>query len=373
MKITDVETIYLKLPDLDASRCDGTQDTLIIRIHTDEGIVGIGEVDSSPLVAKAVVEAPDSHSIATGLKGLLIGENPLEVERLWDKMYRGTIYFGRTGPALHAMSGVDIALWDIAGKAMNRPVSELLGGVFNKKLKAYASELMPETVEEAVLMAENYLERGFKAIKFGWGAIGRNAKHDEEQIRAIRQTVGEDIDIMIDAGLAWDLKGALKMAEVYEKYGVFWLEEPLQPDDIAGYRELADRTNLYIAGGEQESGCMSFQRLLDEGHLDIIQPDLGRCGGLTEGKKIAYMAYDRHKRVVPHAFKTGVLLAASTHFAASIPNGFMIEYTVTTSPLVNDLARRNVEFKDGYVTVPLDRPGLGVELDEEVVNKYRVN
>jgi L-alanine-DL-glutamate epimerase-like enolase superfamily enzyme len=372
MKITDVETIYLKLPDLDASRCDGTQDTLIIRIHTDEGITGLGEVDSSPLVAKAVVEAPQSHSIATGLKTLLIGENPLEIERLWEKMYRGSIYYGRYGPAIHAMSGVDMALWDIAGKAMNRPVSELLGGVFNRKLKAYASELMPETVEEAARMAEDYAKRGFKAIKFGWGPIGRDAKHDEAQIRAIRQSVGDDVDIMIDAGLAWDLKGALKMAEVYEKYGVYWLEEPLQPDDLAGYRELADRTNLYIACGEQESGRLAFQRLLDEGHVDIIQPDLGRCGGLTEAKKIAYMAYDRRKKVVPHAFKTGVLLAASTHFAAAIPNGFMIEYTVTGSPLVSDLARRHVEFKDGYVTVPLDRPGLGVELDEDVVNKYRV-
>jgi L-rhamnonate dehydratase len=373
MKITDVEAIYLKLPDLDALRCDGTQDTLIIRIHTDEGITGIGEVDSSPLVAKAVVEAPTSHSIATGLKGLLIGENPFEVERLWDKMYRGTIYFGRTGPALHAMSGIDIALWDIMGKALKRPVSELLGGVFNKKLKAYASELMPETVKEAAIMAEAYAKQGYKAIKFGWGPIGRNARHDEEQIRAIRSAVGDDIDIMIDAGLAWDLKGALRMAEIYEKNGVFWLEEPLHSNDIAGYRELADRTSIYIAGGEQESGRVSFQRLLDEGHLDIIQPDLARCGGLTEGKKIAYMAYDRHKKVVPHAFKTGILVAASTHFSAAIPNGFMIEHTVSTSPLSRDLVQRPIDFKDGYVTVPVDRPGLGVEINEEVLNKYRVN
>jgi L-rhamnonate dehydratase len=169
------------------------------------------------------------------------------------------------------------------------------------------------------------------------------------------------------------LKGALKMAEIYEKYGVFWLEEPLHSNDIKGYRELADRTNMYSAGGEQESGRVSFQRLLDEGHLDIIQPDLARCGGLTEGKKIAYMAYDRHKKVVPHAFKTGILVAASTHFSAAIPNGFMIEHTVSTSPLSRDLVQRPIDFKDGYVTVPLDRHGLGVEINEEILNKYRVN
>ncbi|GBG07260.1 mandelate racemase [Paenibacillus sp. MY03] len=373
MKITEVEAIYLRLPDLDASQCDGTQDTLVIRIHTDEGISGIGEVDSSPLVAKAVVDTPPSHSIATGLRSLLIGENPFEIERLWDKMYRGTIYFGRSGPALHAISGVDMALWDIVGKASNRPVCEMMGGIFNKRLKAYASALMPETIEEAVAMAEGYVQQGYQSMKFGWGPIGRNARFDEAQIKAIRQAVGDDIDIMIDAGLAWDLKGALRMAEVYEKYGVYWLEEPVHSNDLNGYRELADRSKIMIAGGEQEAGRLAFQRLLDEGHLDIIQPDLGRVGGLTEGKRIAYLAYDRHKKVVPHAFKTGILVAASTHFAAAIPNGFMIEHTVSSSPLARDLVSREIEFKDGYVTVPVDRPGLGVEMDEEVLNRYRVN
>ncbi|MDF2659515.1 MAG: 2-oxo-3-deoxygalactonate 6-phosphate aldolase [Paenibacillus sp.] len=372
MKITNVEAIYLKIPDLNADQCDGTQDTLVIRVHTDEGIVGVGEVDSSPLVAKAVVDAPPSHSIATGLRSLLIGENPIEIERLWDNMYRGTIYFGRTGPALHAMSGVDIALWDIMGQAMNRPVSEMLGGVFNRKLKAYASALMPGTVQEAARLADQYAKLGYKAVKFGWGPIGRDAKFDEAQIQAIRSVVGDDVDIMIDAGLAWDLKGALRMADIYEKYNVFWLEEPLHPGDIAGYRELARRTNLSIAGGEQESGRAAFGRLLDEAQLDIVQPDLARVGGLTEGKRIAYMAYDRHKKVVPHAFKSGILVAASTHFAASIPNGFMIEYTVSESPLARELVQREIEFKDGYVTVPVDRPGLGIEINEDVLNKYRV-
>ncbi|MBJ6361489.1 mandelate racemase/muconate lactonizing enzyme family protein [Paenibacillus sp. GCM10012307] len=371
MKITEVEAIYLRIPDLDAAKCDGTQDTLIIRIHTDEGITGIGEVDSVPLVAKAAIDAPASHSIATGLRSLLIGENPLETDRLWDKMYRGTIYFGRGGPALHAISGIDMALWDIKGKHAARPVSEMLGGTYHQRLKAYASSLMPETVDEAAILAERYASQGYKAMKFGWGPIGRDARFDEAQIRAIREAIGADIDIMIDGGLAWDLKGALKMAEIYEKYGVYWLEEPLHPQDIAGYRELSDRTSLYIAGGEQESGCSAFRTLLDEGHLDIIQPDLGRCGGLTEGKRIAHLAYERHKKVVPHAFKTGVLVAASTHFTASLPNGFLIEHTVSTSPLARDLVDEKIEFLDGFVYVP-DRPGLGITINESVLENYRV-
>lgn len=372
MKITDVEAIYLRVPDLDASRCDGTQDTLIIRIHTDEGIVGIGEVDCVPMVAKAIVEAPPSHSIATGLRHLLIGENPFEVERLWDKMYRGTIYFGRTGPALHAISGVDIALWDIIGQAAGRPVCEMLGGIFRREIKAYASALMPETPLEAGNLAEQYAKQGYLAIKFGWGPIGRDPKLDEELVRAMRSGAGDHVDIMIDAGMAWDLKGALRMAEVYEKYGVFWLEEPLHSTDIAGYRELADRTSIYIAGGEQDSGRIAFQHLLDEGHLDIIQPDLARCGGLTEGKKIAYMAYDRHKKVVTHAFKTGILVAASSHLTAAIPNGFMIEYTMSSSPLARDLVETTIEFKNGYVIVPDNVPGLGICLNKQLVEKYRI-
>lgn len=372
MKITGIEAIYLRLPELDASKADGTQDTLIVRLHTDAGVMGVGEVDSVPLVAKAAIEAPPSHAIATGLRSLLLGENPLEIERLWEKMYRGTIYFGRYGPAIHAMSGVDIALWDIFGKATGRSVGELLGGVRRRKLKAYASSLMPETPEEARELALEFAGRGYKAMKFGWGPIGRDPRLDEALVKAVRSAVGDDVDVMIDAGLAYDLKGALRMTRVCEEYGIYWLEEPLQPDDLEGYRRLADSTSVYVAAGEQESGGAAFQKLLDEGHLDVVQPDLGRCGGLTEGKRIAHMAHVRHRRVVPHAFKTGVLVAASTHFAASIPNGFMIEHTVSTSPLARDLVPDPVGFEDGYVTVPADRPGLGVQMDESVLEQYRV-
>ncbi|MCS7222209.1 MAG: mandelate racemase/muconate lactonizing enzyme family protein [Anaerolineae bacterium] len=372
MKITEIEAICLRLPEVDATRCDGTQDTLVVRVHTDEGITGIGEVDSVPLVCKAVIEAPPSHSLATGLRALLIGENPLEIERLWDKMFHGTLYFGRYGPVLHAMSGIDMALWDILGKATGRPVSELLGGRFCAKIKAYASALMPETPREAGKLAELFAGQGYRAVKFGWGSVGRDPRLDEELVRAIRSAVGAGVDVMIDGGHAWDRKGALRMAEVYAKYEVVWLEEPLHPDDLGGYRELVSRSPIPIAAGEQESGRRAFERLLDEAGLDILQPDLARCGGLTEGRRIAYMAYDRRRKVVPHSFKTGILLAASAHFAAAIPNGFMMEYPVSTSPLVRDLVRDPVEFRDGYVLVPEDRDGLGISLDEQVLERYRV-
>ncbi len=372
MRITDIEAIWLRLPEVDATRCDGTQETLVVRIYTDEGIVGIGEVDSVPLVCKAVIEAPPSHSIAIGLRELLIGENPLEIERLWEKMFSKTIYFGRYGPVLHAMSGIDLALWDILGKVTGRPLSDLLGGRFRTRIKAYASALMPETPREAANLAESFARQGYRAVKFGWGPIGRDPQLDRELVRAIRSAVGEGIDVIIDAGHAWDLKGALRMVEVYTKYDVLWLEEPLHPDDLRGYRELVSRSPIPIAAGEQESGRLAFERLLDEAGLDIIQPDLARCGGLTEGKKIAYLAHARRRRVVPHSFKTGILLAASTHFAASIPNGFMLEYPVSSSPLVQDLVRDPVAFEDGFIIVPEDGAGLGISLDEKVLERYRV-
>jgi L-alanine-DL-glutamate epimerase-like enolase superfamily enzyme len=176
---------------------------------------------------------------------------------------------------------------------------------------------------------------------------------------------------MIDIGQRWDAKQAVKMAGKFEEYGVYWIEEPLPPDDLEGYSRLSASTDIYIAAGEQESGRNAFERLIREGKVDIIQPDLGRCGGLTEGKKIADLAYAHHKKIVPHAFKTGVLVAASTQFAAGIPNGFLMEYTVSDSPLARTLVQNPVVFEDGYVHLP-DLPGLGIEIDPEAEKRFRV-
>jgi L-rhamnonate dehydratase len=370
MKITDVEVITLRLPQVE-ERCDGTQDTLLVRVYTDEGIVGVGEVDTVPSVGAAVITAPYSHTMATGLREILIGKDPFEIEKIWDEMYWKTIYYGRTGPVIHAMSGVDIALWDILGKALNRPVYQLLGGAFRTSIEAYASVLMPETPAEAARIAENFVKQGYRAMKFGWGPIGRDEKLDVELVKAIRAAIGDDVKLMIDAGLAWDATSAIRMAHKYGEYNVFWLEEPLPPDDIAGYARLAQAAPMYIAAGEQESGRRSFQRLLDEGDIGIVQPDLARCGGLTEAKKIAYMAYDRNKKVVPHAFKSGISVAACAHLVASIPNGFTLEYTMSESPIARELVKNPVTLVNGRIEVP-QGPGLGIEINEDIVRRYRV-
>lgn len=371
LRITAVEVVHLRLPSVDAAQCDGTQDTALIFVRASDGTVGVGEVDSSPLVAKAVVDAQPSHLIARGLRSVLLGRNPLDIDALWDAMVAATRYFSG-GATMHAISGVDIALWDLAGKVFSVPVARLLGGPRSDRLIAYASALMPDTPDQAAAAAESFVQEGYRAMKFGWGPIGQDLKFNEQLVRRIRSAVGDEISIMIDAGRVWDTKTALQMASMLESYDIGWLEEPVQPDNLAGYRELSRRSTLTIAGGEQESSYSSFERLVDEGELDLLQPDLGRCGGLTAGRRIAWLAHTRHRRIVPHAFKSGVLVAASTHFAAAIPNGGMIEHTASTSPIARDLVRRKINFTDGYVSVPLDRPGLGVEVDEDVMERLRV-
>ena len=185
MKITDVEAIILRQPALNEGIADGSQDDLVVRVHTDAGIVGVGEVDSAPEVVRAVIDAPNSHAIAIGLKHALIGEDPLDVERLWDKMYRATIYYGRRGVAVHAISGIDLALWDIKGQALGQPVWALLGERQRDRVRAYASTLMPETVDEVRRRVEGLAEQGFTAVKLGWGPLGRDPERDVRLARLV--------------------------------------------------------------------------------------------------------------------------------------------------------------------------------------------
>src|SRR5262249_3791455 len=207
-------------------------------VHTDAGIVGIGEVDSAPEVVKAAIDAPGSHAIASGLRHVLIGQDPLETERLWEAMYRAAIYYGRRGVALHALSGIDIALWDIKGKALGKPVSELIGTPRRSHVRAYASTLMPETERETAEKVGALIERyGFTAVKLGWGPLGREPEHDVRLARAARSAAGDAVDVLIDAGLGYgaDVHAATRVAGELEQLGIFWLEEPFLPDELEAY------------------------------------------------------------------------------------------------------------------------------------------
>lgn len=370
MRITSVETFYLRLPVIE-ERCDGTQDTLVVRIGTDAGLTGVGEVDSSPLVAQASIEAPVSHTIARGLKHVLLGENPLEIERLWDKMYDASLYFGRRGVAIHAMSGIDLALWDLAGKTYGCSVAELLGGNRTTKVRAYASSLFGATPAETGDMAREFRDQGFTAVKFGWHPLGPNEENDVALIREARKGLGDGPDLLIDAGCVWDAKTAIQRARRFQEHRLFWLEEPLHPDDLDGYRRLSEAVDIRIAAGEEESSRHSYLDLMDRGKIDVVQVDVTRCGGLTEARRIARLAHDRHLPVVNHSFKTGINLAASLHFVATAPTGFILEYPITPSPLRDELTREKFPVVDGYVELPQGH-GLGVTLDEETLHRYYV-
>ena len=255
MKITDVEAVVLRQPAVNEGIADGSQDDLVILVHTDEGMTGIGEVDSAPEAVAALIRAPGSHAIANSLRQLLIGENPLDVERLWDKMYRGVIFVGRRGIAIHAISGIDIALWDLKGKALGKPVCELLGTPRHERIRAYASRLMPDTTAEVTEAVSALREQGFTAVKLGWGVLGQDPDHDVRLAAAAREAGGDGVEILIDAGLGYvaDANTAIRVARQFEQLGVYWLEEPFEPDEYEAYAELADAVDLDDRGGR--AGC----------------------------------------------------------------------------------------------------------------------
>lgn len=365
MKISSVRAVPLRLPSVKDS-VDGTQDDLLVCIETDEGVIGYGEVDSSPGVIAAVIEASMSHGISHGLRDILIGRDPLHIAQLWDEMYRKTFYYGRSGPVLHAMSGVEMALWDIAGKIRSEPIHQMLGACYRRKVLAYASSLMPDTAGAARDLAAEFKDLGFRAMKFGWGPIGRSPALDRELFEAVRAGAGPSVRIMIDAGQVYRLKDAIRTAELLHDLDVYWLEEPLDPDDLDGYARLSQAVDIAIAAGEAESGLPAFERLIHEGIVDIIQPDLSRAGGFLLSRTVAQMAEQSNRRVIPHAFKSNLLLAASLHFCAATRDSDMIEYSMSTSPIRQQLTQQRLPVVDGYVEVPT-APGLGVEVDLEVL------
>ncbi len=370
MKITNVKAIALKLPEI-SSAADGTQDDLIIVVETDEGITGYGEVDTAPGVGMAIVDAYMSHGTCYGLREVVVGSDPFDYEQIWNDMWAKTYYYGRSGPVMHVMSGIDMAIWDIMGKAVGKPVHKLLGGTYTDKVRAYASALMPDDKDSVKKMVESYTAQGFTAIKFGWGPLGYDVHFDIEMIKTARQAAGDHVEIMIDIGKRYRLKSAMYVAKALEQLNIYWLEEPLPAEDYTGYRKLTESTTMRIATGEEESGRLAFARLINETHVDVIQPDMSRCGGLTEAKKIATMCADNNILCVPHAFKTGVLVAASIHMIASIPHAPFLEFSVTESAIRKELLLHPFKQKDGYVDVP-QTPGLGIELNPEVIKKYGI-
>lgn len=387
MKITDVEAISLVVPMEKAIKAPISLPyadelagivfkeyrTTLVKITTDEGITGVGEcmVRLAPTATRDIVEY---------VKPILIGADPFDIERIWALLYGAMMNRGHyKGFYIEAISGIDVALWDIMGKALNMPVYKLLGGRVNDRLWAYASSLRFRGRDEILADAQRYLEMGFNAMKIKIGQDPHDYQKDIEVVRQIRQAVGDDVTLMVDVNCGYDVKTALLVGKALEEFNIFWLEEPISPDNVEGYEYLRQHLNIRLAAGEAEFTRFGFRQYFTRQAIDIVQPSLCRTGGFTEAKKIAALASAFHVPYAPHTGSSSVVsMAAALHLAVALPNFLIYEYMLSDwnkeqrNPLRWDLAELPIKsFQDSYIEVD-DKPGLGIELNEEVIKKYRV-
>lgn len=369
MKITEVRTLALRGATHDHGWPGGTdpdaQHNTIVEVHTDEGVTGVGSCYTTQALVEASLQL---------LRPMLLGETGLEPERVSEKLRQSTFWLGRGGAVEHTISGVDIALWDLWGKALGQPVARLLGGLYRERIKPYASMLFdePGPLREQL---QQQLARGFRAIKLGWRPFGRvSASLDEELVRTARETVGTDVELMVDAGGSeqfWPhgVSWARNTARMLGDYQVTWFEEALPPDDVDGFLELRQNSPVPIATGEVLTRRQAFQPFLTRRAVDIIQPDVTKCGGLSEGRRIGWMAHDHGVLLVPHGWNTAVGVAADLALTAALPVARWVEFQTGVAyieELIDPPFRLD---QDGLLAVPLG-PGLGINLNRDAVARY---
>jgi D-galactarolactone cycloisomerase len=340
----------------------------LIAVHTDEGAVGLGSVFTNDALVRA--------SLAV-LEPLYRGENALEPERVSEKLHQHMFWLGRGGSITHTISGIDIALWDLLGKSTGQPIGRLLGGRYRSRVQPYASLLMdePEKLREHLLAVK---AQGFRAFKIGWGPFGRrNAATDEAIVKVAREAVGTESQLMVDAGGSdayWSngYKWALNASKMLADYDVAWFEEALHPDALEDFVKLREHSPVPIAGGEVLTRRQAFHSWLAAGAFDIIQPDVTKVGGISEERRIAWMAQDYGVRFIPHGWNTAVGLAADLQLASAFPGTNLVEY-LTGSPFIDEITQGGWQLdSDGMLAIP-ELPGLGLELDRDAVAKYTGN
>ncbi|MGO8719875.1 MAG: mandelate racemase/muconate lactonizing enzyme family protein [Acidobacteriaceae bacterium] len=379
MKIQKIECLQLRSPQASPDDCDGAVDTAVVRITADNGVYGLGETDAPPNVMAALLETPTAHIWSRSVSEILLGQNPLEVEALWDKLYEGTIYHARRGLGIMLMSAIDIALHDLRGKLLGVPAYQLLGGAARAEVTPYATLFpsMPLGRSWAKMqtlcfdLIDKALALGFRAMKMEM--LFYDLVSDRELVRfthACRNRVGQDCDFMVDVGYRWkNFNDALWVLRSVEDAKLFFVETPLHTDDLDGLARLADATTTPVAVGEFLQSRHEFKELMDRGHCDVIQPDLGRVGGLTEAMRCARMAEERGLYCIPHAWKTGLTAAATRHFAAvarNCPYTELFHQDLFRSHLRSHLAKPEIELKDGKWALPKE-PGIGIDLDAATV------
>jgi L-alanine-DL-glutamate epimerase-like enolase superfamily enzyme len=369
MKITQIQIHRLTGATVDGGWPQGhkPQDDLhaLVEIVTDDGVAGIGSVFTGHKLVEAGVEF---------LRPLWLGESAIEPERLSEKLRQSSFWQGRGGTIEHVISGIDIALWDLLGKVCGQPVARLLGGYYRNRVKPYASILFDEPGRLRDTLAAT-VERGFRAIKLGWRPFGRvSHDYDELLIRTARETTGSGVELFVDAGGSeqfWPhgYKWALRTAEMLADYEIGWFEEPLPPDDIEGYIRLRAAAPVPIAGCEVLTRRQSFIPWIERGAVDIIQPDATKCGGLSEARRIGWMAYDHGIQMVSHGWNTAIGLAADLHLAAALPVARYVEY-LTPAPYIEHIVKEPFALDaDGMLPIP-ESPGLGVTLDRDALRRF---
>jgi D-galactarolactone cycloisomerase len=360
MKITDVKTIpiavRLEKPLVWATGTTHERNTTLVQVVTDSCITGIGEAAGPPKIISAIIEM---------LKTRIMNENPLDIEKLWRNMWgRRSGQFADM--IISAISGIDIALWDIAGKKTGLPVTSLLGGFCRDKVKAYATGGYFKPVGELAKEVYGYAEQGFKAVKI---KVGLGIDKDLEIVKTVRKAVGYDFELMVDANEAYDAPTAIKLARKLSRYDIGWFEEPVHSRDVESLAKISSKVDIPIAAGEYEHTRFGFREMISRKAVDIIQPDVTIAGGLTECRKIAAMAEAWNIGCAPHVWGSAVGLAAAVHLIASTSNCIILELDRTYNPLRENLAKDQIICENGYVKVPKE-PGLGIDLDQDVLKRY---
>jgi L-alanine-DL-glutamate epimerase-like enolase superfamily enzyme len=388
MRITAVEGHVLLAPNYDPRFTSSAQDSFVVILRTDEGVEGIGETDVNPWIAKACLEAPGTHTMGLCMRELLLGADPMDIEGIWRRVYVGTAMNGRRGAVVHTLGAVEMALWDLKGKALGKPVHELLGGAKRRSIVPYAS-LQPaghsfaEYRDALVDSARRAKELGFKAVKsevtmngpYAHSGLRESHERHTEVVTAVRRAIGPELTLMIDVQYLWeDAATCLAVVKDWAEFDVYFLETPIWPDHLDEYRKLAEAAPMPIAAGEWLSTRQEFTELLDRGRVRVAQPDVGRVGGLLEARAVCGMAAERGLTVVPHCWKTGISISATAHLAFTQPHCAFIEYLppeLCIETLRKELAAEDLRLVDGEIPLP-EKPGLGFELDRDALRRYAV-
>ena len=374
MKITSVEAIHLRAEDPLIQLFDGSYDDCVLVVHTDEGLTGVGETESMAPAIQGIVKGPSAHNHARSLSDVLVGQDPSDPIALWHLMYDSIDYVGRRGLAMHAIGGVDLALWDLKGKIEGKPVHALIGGKKRDRLPAYGTiypmARTPEGVRTQVEEGQAKNLRHFKFAADPWWL--EDISLTGRLLNAAREQAGERAHLIVDAALSYrTAEEGLKLFPIFREIGLWFLEAPLPLDDVEGHLEMSRYGVPTGVGDLGLTHVREFVEMMDRGGASICQPDISQVGGFTGIQQIASAAYARGKRVITHGYKTNIEIAANLHFLAAQPNEEVLEFSLSHSPLRWHTTHEHFPVEeDGCVRVP-QAPGLGVTLNQETVERYR--